>query len=426
MARRATGALRPTRRTLSRAAALAAVIMAGLIGCDPPSNPVSTTMNPRDPGGAELQTLRIDSLSTESYVHSSDITESDRVQFGRWGQITAMAFLQVDPDLLIELTGDSLSDATISGAELSFNCAGIQGDTIDLTLMTIPIDAAWMEDEIAWETRPVFGADSIPSAMASCAGDTLFPERTIALSNSMIERWIANPDSNFGFSLAIVGDSTVVQLASTENNLAYESTVGNIENVPGPRIRFTATPTVGEDVTVVVSADQFLQDTHIFSPDGAMDEGTERLQVGRGVTHRLVVRPELPDFDEHSNVHQALLHLTLLDHPRFDETLDLEVFRLTETGDWPEGPVADSLLETSGIVWSRGELSPGDASVAVSITNMIQTWSDDIYDDLGLLIRAASEDRGLTTVAFASPSDSVASRRPWVEVIYTTSYGGRP
>jgi hypothetical protein len=148
------------------------------------------------------------------------------------------------------------------------------------------------------------------------------------------------------------------------------------------------------------------------------------LQIGRIASHRSIFRVELPDLPRGVNIHQAVLRLNGLGHPRFDAALGLEVYRLT--GDWPTDAPVDSLIETSGVLWHTATLDSAAARVDVPVTNLVQAWYDEVFENRGFLVRASLEDASATTESFAGPAHPTPALRPEVEITYTTPLDGRP
>jgi hypothetical protein len=168
-------------------------------------------------------------------------------------------------------------------------------------------------------------------------------------------------------------------------------------------------------------------DVYVVSPDtatGLCPDDSLCLRVGRGVAYRALLRPRLPELPDRVNVHRAALHLALLEHPRFDAAMELHVLRLTS--EWPVGQPVDSLVTDSAAVWAVAEAAPGTDEVVLVISDLVQGWYDGAFENQGLLVRAADEAAGLSTLSFAGPRHPDAAMRPRLEIVYSRPFGGRP
>ena len=411
------------------------------VACDPKDDPVVSTMPPRDPDGAALRSVTVDAGSIEAHTYSfrPNISASDRVLVGAWEGLEARAFIQFDRDsFFVTLEGDTLTGALVLDATLSYNCVPGQGDT-ELALRVLGVaggeENAWAEDSLEWP-GPDLLAESLETTLENCESEDDFPERELAVPPAAIEAWIADPIDNNGLAIETVDDlrafgagGAMLQFASSENNFAFLDSVGTITTPPGPRLRFRAALDggAGDTVSVFVGTATVRADAYAASPDEAelpCADPADCIEVGRGAAHRSIFRIDLPDLPRGSNVHQATLTLNALGHPRFDAQLDLEVYRLI--ADWPGEGVVDSLVEFSGLLWHTATLDSAGTSVEVPITNLVQAWYDDVFDNEGFLLRASREDASLTTESFAGPTHPTVALRPEIEIVYTEPFGGRP
>ncbi len=409
-------------RSLWRAALFLAMV---LPGCDPPSDPVPSTMPLRDETGAALRSVRVDSLGLVSYVHAMDVTTSERVLFGSWAGVTAVALLRADSMRFVEL--DTLRGASISNAAVLFNCVGRQGALVSVAAVTIPIAEPWTEDSLrwaGWEQLSLWEAYAAGTTVDTNQTSGLYPEIALPISSAIVEQWIADPSSHHGFAIAAPGAGAVLQFASAENNFSDGV-------LSGPRLSFLAALNDTTSITVLVSPEDFVADTYVISPDSAAvcSEDASCLRIGHGIAHRMIVATALPaGFSDRANIHRAALHLRVLDplvdDLRRDRDLVLDVYRLTSP--WPEGGSIDSMVTSSGVVWHSAGLLLGATEAVIPVTNLVQSWKDGVYENQGFLIRARSEAVGLTMVQFAGMAHPDVDDRPYLEIIYTLPHGGRP
>jgi len=405
-----------------------------LAGCARDTEPLKTDAPPRDPDRALLKSYQVQIEFSEAtgaydFQHSADITASDRVLYGQWEGLTARAMLQFDPD---SLGADSLAGGTVSDAKLTFRCVAGSGDLNDNIVSTLAVTEAWEQDSLSWPGPSTDPGSRTDTSVENCEipeeGGFNYPIREVAVSSTMIEEWLQDPSTNDGLSVTMAAPTAMLEMASSENNFLLADTLAQ---PPGPRLQFRVLhPDSTEPITVFLADEDLLADTYILSPDAATSpcaDPNDCLEVGRAVTWRSIFREELPDLPTGSNVHRAAVVLSVLDHPRFDAELPLEVFRLLS--DWPDTAtaVADSLIELDpGLVWAQTTVSPGDAEVEILITDLVQVWYDGVLPNQGILIRAGLEDAGVTTVSFAGPNHPTVSLRPRFEIDYTLPYGGRP
>jgi hypothetical protein len=403
-------------------------------------------MPPRDVDGVAIRRTTVPASSIEafSFAHRIDVSVGDRLFYGAWEGLRAHAFIKFHPDSFRTSTeGDTLAGAVVLDAALVFNCVpGQGGDALPVVLAGVVPGAAnaWEEDSLRWP-GPALSDLRTEATLESCESGDDFPEREIEVPPALIEAWIADREANNGVALVprvgsardagAFGDpGALLQLASSENNFAFIDSIGtSIVRPPGPRIRFRAALDggAGDTVSVFRAETSVTGDVHVVAPDSAdipcADPG-DCLEIGRGASHRSVFRLDLPDLPRGSNIHQAILRLNGLGHPRFDAALGLEVYRLTSA--WTGEAPIDSLVETSGVLWHTATLDSAGTSVSIPVTNLVQAWYDGVYENDGFLVRASREDASATTESFASPTYPTEALRPVVEIAYTTPLDGRP
>jgi hypothetical protein len=416
-------------RTLSGAVAAALVVSASLLGCDPPTNAVSTVAPPRDPSLAELQTttLGASGIDAKTFVHDPNLRFSDRVYFGSWGGARATALVQFD------LAESAVPDSgVIESAELRFNCVDGHGPVTGIEAVALQVAAGemngWTVEDPEWPGPDLVDATATITTIERCDDDPdslRFAEVTLDLPPEMVADWFIDPADttvNRGVALRTTTDAGILSLASIENLFTVDLGTSIFDLVSGPRL---AVRVADDDSTYVTSA--VTADAYAVAPDSAdvpCADPADCLQVGRGVAWRSIFRFELPDLPRGSNVHRAELTLSPLGHERFDSDLNVQAFHLTS--EWPEDAAVDSLVEIGNVVWVQEAVTADTDTVALSITDLVQAWYDGTLDNEGLLIRANQQDEGFTALSFAGPTHPTAALRPRLEVTYSVPYGGRP
>lgn len=430
----------PTRHSSIRRTTVAATLLVAVLACAPEDEPVPTTMPPRDPAGAALRRVMTgaDAIDAFTFARRGDISVSDRVLLGFWEGLEARAFLRFEPDsFIVSSEGDTLAGSVVEDAALLFNCAPGQGDVeLAVAAAGVVADADWSETNgLSWP-GPDLLAETTMVVLPNCESVDDFPEREVELPPALIQAWIDDPESNNGLGLVaqtmaplVGGGGAMLQIASSENNFAFLDSVGTISSPPGPRLRFRTALDggAGETVSVFLGTGTVTDDAYAISPDAAelpCADPADCIEIGRGAAHRAIFLVDLPDLPRGVNVHQATMHLSGLGHPRFDAALELQVFRLTSL--WPDSAPADSLVETSGVLWHTATLDSAGTSVDVTLTDLVQAWYDGVFENRGFLVRASREDASVTTESFAGPTHPNVALRPDVEIVYTSPYESGP
>jgi hypothetical protein len=406
---------------------LAACVAGFGIACAPEGDPVVTTMPPRSQDGIEIRMLSLpaDSVESATFVHAFDPELNERVLYGMWGGIRARALVEFTTTVF---EADTLEGATVSNARLLFQCAPGQGDTtgipVRVTAIALGAGGAWSADSVSWPGPPLDEAFFAETMVENCAVADTFPEVSIDVPDALVQAWVDDPSGQNGLSFTVTEPVAMLEMASAENTFLYFDDAGIVRSVAKPRLSFTVTrPGSGGFTYTIASGD--IDDTYVFSPDSAVVAGDPApLVVARLPLHRILLFPRLPSLPLGSGVHRATVKLHALTHPRRDQDLSLQVFRLTS--EWPSGAPVDSLVTDDGVIWHEVALAEDDTEVEVPITDLVQAWIDGTHENRGVLVRLSGGGQDAAAAAFAGGAHPTAALRPTLEIRYTTPIGGRP
>jgi hypothetical protein len=399
------------------------------LGCDPDSEPFSTTMPPRDPEGSSLRraVLAAERITVRAYIDTPEVATSTRLLFGRYGGIEAITFIRHD-QAWAATNLDSLGIIRLQTPQIIIQCLDGHGEG-EVEVAFVAVDSAagrWNQDLLRFDDRPALDPmlTEINDVRLFSPDDTTDANpRTLTYPIEAAERWFANPEYMTGFALQVTGGEGIFAVSSSENGLlgglggplievdgcrTEECPLEEVENIEAAQADVAGDAWVAEDTEPLPCAD----------PDDCF-------RIGRGIGYRAIMTADIDEvLPAGTNIHRAVIRFKVLPFARFDKDFELQVFRLTE--ELSPGEFHPDSIETSGILWHTAVASPDSATVEIPITNLAQAWFDGAFVNRGILVRTSSEDADFATVVLGSPAHPDPAMRPDIEITYSTPYGGRP
>jgi hypothetical protein len=291
-------------------------------------------------------------------------------------------------------SGASITEGTLSIVYLG----GIRPGAPSFTMSLHRVAESW--SEASMDTSHAFPPfDAAPfqdvSLDAPAARDTLEIPLTL-----LVQRWIDEPDSNFGVALIPAPDAGSLP------------EFGSSESGSPPRLLWkTASDSASIDRP---QADTFFPETTgTFVPLAGPDPGGApgRLTVGRGFPSRSLLRFAFPDFGDRVTINRAVLTLHL-DHALSDFT-DSTAMKVKRV----EDEVWSGASTDTTIVVDIGTVRATDDSVAIAVTELV---AESVRDgNFGFLLLATDERPDVDFFRFHSEESADPFKHPSLRVWYT-------
>jgi hypothetical protein len=293
----------------------------------------------------------------------------------------------------------ALGRVRVDSARVRLNVTNVQPDSVAFSLFRVT--ESWVEEEVSWEDRafglpwsaPGGAFDPAPVARGVVIADTI----SVAVPDTLVQRWLDDPDSNDGFVLLLDDPAAYVQLTAA-------STTG-LANEFGPLLRLFVTVNDGSSVSSVIAT----ADAYIATFEGSVLDG---LGAGNEPFLRTLLRFNLSAVPPNASINLAELRVTPRQVVALD-SLQIELRRVVSPFLGGATVFSTLLLDLvrveadSALVFSN----PGLAS-------LVRLWQADSTLNLGVGLQAQRRFGNLGFVILAGPEAAPASR-PQLRVIFT-------
>lgn len=289
-----------------------------------------------------------------------------------------------------------------------------EGDTIGVAIRKVL--ASWDATAVRWSSRPPADSanaiglrNNVPTRTVDLT--TPFQLEDIEIPMSLVRRWIALPDSNYGLEIAATHGDGIARIVSLHDVI----TDTNLNRITSPALILATDTTKTATRSTFPTSSAYVIHSLVPRPTG--EEGTAR--VGAGPATRLLLRFDLSALPKGASVVRGTLKLHLPAHQAStDIPFRILVYEVKEAWSENEPPADTTAVAVRSTFDGIRDFSSSTAeTIDIDVGSMVQRWasSDANY---GMSIRLADETFAPRGLLFYTKEDTASTHHPSLEVVY--------
>ncbi len=272
------------------------------------------------------------------------------------------------------------------------------------------LDATWeiaLIDEESGDTTKWDGGDYdlTEAGRFSFSGDEADTLFEMELDADLVESWIEDSDQNNGIILVS---------SEEESNPGFLSMVSrqSMDGVGEPTIELEYLSPENPDTIltteILVNNDLFIYE---YQDSDVRPEVPENLLLGAAPAFRTMLRFDLSGFDTTWTVIRADLSLYVADSTHLHEDLTVEAFAILSPWEGSDSEMDDTTLGITTV-------SPGDSTVGLNMTGMVQLWALGDFENHGFIVKMGRLQNVLGHVELYGADHNSLDRRPSMKIYY--------